>query len=390
MYSSINFAQGATFGMYLYCFLLYCFLLLISLRGNVSNLYIQESNKPRTILLFCGILLFALTAFVGDDFFHYYERMFEYRGQVFGDQERGIEAFYQYLIHYINGNYFLFRLIVWGSSLFLIVFAARQFKVNVYHTLFVILAGYIITFSYARATLAMAILSLGVAIICNATEYELNRRLRLTILGLLITMSSIYFHRSMLPVIVIVICWAIMPWKKQIAKYSMILFPVFVAICSVVLKVAFEELFQVANAVEDESGMLERAEFYSEQDSIIHNSNGYIRLFLHYTTFYLPLLLISNAFRVERILQSVEKKIIWLYQFVYLIFVFATSFLLMDFESETMFYRYLYMSFIPMSILIAYMKDKGSLTKTQYLLIVVSFVLSNLFDLFGVVYGKMR
>ena len=388
MYSSINFAQGATLGMYLYCFLLYCFLLLISLRGNVSNLYIQENNKPRKILLFCGILLFALTAFVGDDFFHYYERMFEYRGQVFGDQEQGLETFYQYLIHYIKGNYFLFRLIVWGSSLSLIVFATRKFGANVYHTLFVILAGFIITFSYARVTLAMAILSLGVAIICNATEYELNRRLRLTILGLLITMSSIYFHRSMLPVIVIVICWAIMPWKKQIAKYSMILFPVFVAICSVVLKTAFAELFQVANAVEDESGMLERAEFYSEQDSVIHNANGYIRLFLHYSTYYVPLLLLSNAFRSDRVLQSVEKRSVWLYQFIYLVFVFATSFLFMGFESETLFYRYLYMSFIPMSMLIVYMKDKGLLTKTQYLLIIACFILSNLLQLFADVYSK--
>ena len=390
MYDSINFAQGSTFGQCLYCFLLYCFLLLFTFRGNVSNLFIKDDIKGGRIFLFCGLLLFALTSFVGDDFFHYYEFMSEYRGQIFGDQEHGLETFYQYIIHYIKGNYFLFRLIVWGSSLSLIVLATRKFGANVYHTLFVILAGFIITFSYARVTLAMAILSLGVAIICNATEYELNRRLRLTILGLLITMSSIYFHRSMLPVIVVVICWAIMPWKKHIAKYSMILFPVFVAICSVVLKVAFEELFQVANAVEDESGMLDRAEFYSEQDSIIHNANGYIRLFLHYTTFYLPLLLISNAFRVERVLQSVEKKIIWLYQFVYLIFVFATSLLFMDFESETLFYRYLYMSFIPMSMLIVYMKDKGALTKMQYLLLIASFIVSNLFDLFGVVYGKMK
>jgi hypothetical protein len=36
------------------------------------------------------------------------------------------------------------------------------------------------------------------------------------------------------------------------------------------------------------------------------------------------------------------------------------------------------------------MKDKGALTKTQYLLIVACFVVSNLFDLFGVVYGKMK
>jgi hypothetical protein len=194
----------------------------------------------------------------------------------------------------------------------------------------------------------------------------------------------------MLPVIVFVICWAVMPWKKEITKYSMFLFPIFLAICAIVLKVAFEELFQVANAIEDESGMLDRAEFYSEQESTVHNVNGYIRLFLHYSIFYLPLFIISKTIRKDSVLESVDKPSLWLYQFVYWIFVFATSLLFMDFESETLFYRYLYMSFIPMSMLIVYMKDKGALTKTQYLLIVACFVVSNLFDLFGVVYGKMK
>jgi hypothetical protein len=236
----------------------------------------------------------------------------------------------------------------------------------------------------------MAVLSLGVVIICKAAEHRLNKRVLLTIFGILITVSSIYFHRSMLPVIVVVICWAVMPWKKQITKYSMFLFPIFLAICAIVLKVAFEELFQVANAIEDESGMLDRAEFYSEQESTVHNVNGYIRLFLHYSIFYLPLFIISKTIRKDSVLESVDKPSLWLYQFVYWIFVFATSLLFMDFESETLFYRYLYMSFIPMSMLIVYMKDKGALTKTQYLLIVACFVVSNLFDLFGVVYGKMK
>ena len=170
MYSYVNFAYGATFGLNLYCFLLYCFLLLCSLRGNVVNLYVKESNRGSIALLFCGILLFSLTAFVSDDFFHYYEEMFEYRGRVFGDQETGFEAFYQYLISSIDGDYFLFRLVVWGGSLVLTIYAIRNFGANVYHTLFLILAGFIITFSYARATLAMAVFSFGFVLVSISSE----------------------------------------------------------------------------------------------------------------------------------------------------------------------------------------------------------------------------
>ena len=386
-FDSINFAQGATFGMNLYCFMLYCFLLIVSIRGNITNLYVNEKDRFRTTLLYCGILLFALTPFVGDDFFHYHELMSEYRGQVFGDQERGLEAFYQYLIYYIDGDYFLFRLVVWGASLFVVVRAARRYGANIYHTLFVILAGFIVTFSYARATLAMAVFSLGVVMICVINEQKFIKKILTTIIGLITVLCSIYFHRSMFPMVVIAVLWQLLPRKRQLSKYSLWLFPIFVAISAIVLKTAFEELLVVANTMEDESGMLDRAEYYTEQDGVKHNLNGYIRLILHYLTFYFPFIVIANAFRSDRVQQLADRKIIWMYQIMYWIMVFATSFLFLDIETDVLFDRYLYMSFIPMSLLVVSMKDNGALTKGQYLCIVICFVVSNLFQLFAAVYS---
>ena len=313
--------------------------------------------------------------------------MFEYKNQVFGDQERGLEVFYQYLIHFINGDYFLFRLVVWGSSLLLVVFAARQFKVDIYHTLFVLFVGFIMTFSYARATLAMAVFSVGAVTISIASERNIKKQILPTILGLIIIACSIYFHRSMFPIFIVSVCWAFMPWKRQITKYSMWLFPIFVAICTMVLDSVFKELFVFANAVDDETGMLDKAELYAEQESVVHNLNGYLRLFLHYATFYLPLVLISNVFRSDVIVKNVEKRIIWLYQIIYLIYVIATSIAFLDFDSSVFFYRFLYVSFIPMSILITSMKDSGLLMKKHYLWIVTVFIISNLFQLFAAVYS---
>ena len=388
MYSFVNFAYGSTFGMNLYCFLLYCFLLFISLKGNVTNLYIQENNKIRTTLLFLGLLLFALTSFVGDDFFHYYEFMHEYRGQVFGDQEIGLEAFYQYLISFIDGNYFLFRLVVWGGSLVLITCAARKFETNLYHTLFLILAGYIITFSYARATLAMAVFSVGAVLISAASEHNIKKQILPTILGLIIIACSMYFHRSMLPMFAISLSWILLPWKRQLTRFSLLLAPIFIVICSYIMKTAFEELFTIANSVEDESGTLLRAEYYTEQNSVVNNLNGYIRLAFHYAVFYVPFFIISGTISSKGAVQKMDTRCIWLYQIIYLIFIFATSFLFMEVDMGTLLDRYLYMSFIPMSILIASMKDSELLSKRQYLWIVVTFILSNLFQLFVAVYSK--
>lgn len=390
MYSFVNFVQGATFAQCLYCFVLYCFLLLFSLRGNVSNLYLKKDFIGGRRFLFCGLLLFALTAFIGGDFFHYHELMSEYRGQVFGDQEIGLEAFYQYLISYIDGNYFLFRLVVWGGSLILIQYAIRLFGANMYHTLFLILAGFIITFSYARATLAMAVLSIGIAFICIASEENIKKRVLYTIIGFVIMACSVNFHRSMLPVVILAAGWILMPWKKQIAKYSLLLFPIFVLICSIMLEKAFEELFMVANTMEDETGTFHRAEYYAEQEAAISNINGYIRLAFHYAAFYLPFLIIGNITRSKEILDKMDNRSIWLYQIIYLIFIFATAFIFLDFESSVLFDRYLYMSFIPMSILIAYLKDSGVLAIKQYYWIVICFILCNLFQLFAYVYSVYK
>ena len=388
MYDFIDFTQGTNFYLNLYCLLLYCFLLLISLKGNVVGINTQDSYKGRTILLSCGLLLFALTSFIGADFFHYYDNMVAYKNQAFADPEAGLEAFYQRLIYYIDGDYFLFRLIVWGSSLALIISAARKLGASVYRTLFVVLAGFIITYSYARATLAMSVFSMGVVIICMAVENK--RKYMPIIIGSILIACSTFFHRSMYPMLAIALLWMLLPYKRRLSKYSLWLFPVVVFIFSIVLKAAFEDMLVIANAVEDETGTLDKVEIYSEQESVDSNAMGFVRLTLQYLIFYLPMLFISNSLRSDKVLQNIDNKMIWLYQMTFIIFAFATSFLLLDIDSSVLFYRYLYMAFIPLSILIAYMKDVGALKAKQYFWIVAIFVAGNIFQMLADVYANSK
>lgn len=387
MYDFIDFSQGTNFYMNLYCFLLYCVLLLTSLRGNVLWLNVQESYRGRTWILAVGLLLFALTCFMNEDFFHYQEVMSLYKDRVFGDQEAAVEEFYQYLIYYINGDYFLFRLVVWGSSLALIILAARKFGANVYHTLFIVLAGFIVTYSYARATLAMATFSLGAVMICMAVD----KRWKVIplIIGMCIVASSIYFHRSMLPMIALAMLWLFIPWKKTVAKYSMWLFPLFVALFYVVIKIAFEELFTIAEMVDDESGTMNKFEIYAEKEAVKSNVKGYIHLALQYSTFYLPMFILSTVFRSDKVLQIVDKRVIWLYSLACLMVAFATSLLFLDMDNSILFYRYLFMTFIPLSILIAYTKDTRVLQVKLYRWIIYFSAIYNFLQLFAFVYNAI-
>lgn len=386
MYSQINFTAGSNFYLNLYCFILYCFLLLISLRGNVGAIN-RDHSKIRTIMLFCGITWFALTSFINDDFFHYYEIMGDYKRGVMDSEFIGLEMPYQYIIYYFGGNYFLFRLIVWGGSLLLIALSARAFGVSAYNTMFLVLAGFIIIFSYARATLAMSIFALGAVTISLASEQR--RAMLKKLIGIGIMALSIYFHRSMLPMVIIAVPLLLLPYKRDFTRLSLYLFPIMVLGCSLLLREALGELTLLANStMDDESGILKKMEYYAEDKGVESNLNGYIALTLKYATFYVPLLLIAISLRSKKVITTLDNRCIWLYLITYLMIVIATSMLFIGFDSDVLFYRYLFMSFVPLCILISYMRQNNILSVKSYNFIIICFIISNLLQLFTLVYAS--
>ena len=391
MYDFINFSYGTNLYLNLYCFVLYCFLVIFSLKGNVVEMYAPMRGRLRTILLLCGIVLFAMTSFVDEDFFHYYEFMTEFNNSVIDREDVRVEIFYQYLISFINGNYALFRLAVWGGAALITVWSARIFGANSYNVLFVILAGYIIVFSYARATLAVAVLLLGVTMLCCACDQNRKSKVLQIILGLAIAVCSIYFHRSILPVVAVTLGWWILPFKRQLSKRSLLLFVVLVAFFALVIKWGFEELAMVANSWhDDETGTLDKMEHYRTLEGERSNINGYISLIIKYSTFYIPFFLIAFALRQPEVQERVDNHTTMLHLFVVIMIAFATSFLFIGSDSEVLFYRYLYMAFIPLAMLISYMKDAGTLKLRHYLLIVACLILNTLWQLFAAVYGQMK
>ena len=386
MYGQINLNAGSNFYLNLYCFILYCLLLLISLRGNVGAIN-RDSGNIRSILLFCGITLFALTSFINNDFFNYYEIMGDYKYGVMEDELIGLEMPYQYIIYYFSGNYFLFRLIVWGGSLLLIVLSARTFGTSAYSTMFLVLAGFIIIYSYARATLAMSIFTFGTVIVCQASEHR--KALLKKLIGIGIIALSFYFHRSMIPIVIMTLILLFLPYKRSFTRLSLYLFPILVLICSLLLEETFDELAMISNStVEDEFGVLRKMEYYSEETTAKSNLNGYITLTLKYSTFYIPLLLIALRLKSAEVVKHIKDKCVYLYLVTYFIFVIATSMLFTDINNDVLFYRFLFMSFIPLCILISYMRQNKILRVEHYNIIIFCFVISNLFQIFTLVYAS--
>ena len=391
MYDFIDFTQGTNFYLNLYCFLLYCCLVVLSLKGNMVDIYAPMRDKTRTTLLFGGVVLFAMTSFVDSDFFHYNEFMTEFNNLFIDEEDVRVEIFYQYLISFINGNYALFRLVVWGGAALIAVWVARVYRANSYNMLFVILAGYIVIFSYARATLAVAVLTLGVAMLCTASDKKRMLKSIQIIAGLAIAMCSIYFHRSILPVLAVTVGWCLLPRKRLFAKGAIWFFVVLVILCAIVIKWGFEELTTIANAwQDDESGTLDKIEHYRSMKGESSNINGYISLVIKYSTFYIPFFVIAHALRKPNIMEKVDGRTVKLYLFVVMMLAFATSFLFIGSDSDVLYYRYLYMSFIPLALLISYMKEARTLPERHYKLIIVCLILNTSWQLLAAVYSQIE
>jgi hypothetical protein len=199
--------------------------------------------------------------------------------------------------------------------------------------MFLILAGFLIIFSYARATLAMALYTIGAIIICQSSEHR--GALLTKLIGIGITALSFYFHRSMLPIIVVTILLILLPYKRNFARVSLYMFPIMVFLFSMLLREAFNEFTLIANTtMDDETGIFRKMEYYTEETTAKSNFNGYIALTLKYSTFYTPLLLIALTLKSHNVIKYVKNKCIYLYLFTYFIVVIATSMLFIDINNE--------------------------------------------------------
>lgn len=191
--------------------------LLIKYRDALNN---QRPHKNQNFLFFeTFVVLYAVFAFAEADTFHYY--------QLFNDikntNERGhIEPLYFWLIQVLpNNGYFLWRFIVWGLSLLIIVkiFKRHNFDSKISSFLFtiVLLSPFVLT----RGSLGFALLLYSISFIFYPVK---NKKTYSIIIGLICAVLSVFCHKSIIAFIFIVLL-SIIPVGKAYYWISVILFP---------------------------------------------------------------------------------------------------------------------------------------------------------------------
>lgn len=339
-----------TYSQFIGIHALYFIIVFLFWKHYVTEFDNSYSPNPLFIILFVLYLTFA---YDGGDFFHYAEIV----QKNFDDD---LERFYRHLGDFVSHNYFLFRICVWGGAFFLFFITCKRFLIDPYKASYFLFVVYILIFDYARATLAMAVYFYGLSFLCMPIR---NNKFISYIIGFIIIASSVGFHRSMYLVIVMT-SMIVIPINKKTIIFILLLF----AMSGPFLNRIFFML--VHYGVMGFNDLNEKIAEYSSQGFYDGYSQlEWIRRAMEYSTFFIPFgivtykLIIQNNSTDEDMCFIAIKR---LYKVTLGLLMLAISTLLVDLETFTLFYRFLYMSMIPICILFCYAREQNVISHSLY------------------------
>lgn len=327
-------------GMYLFCFLYY--MVITFCYRKRYNTLTYTANMNINAGFFFMVLIYLLLSFRNGDYWHYREFVVN-----FDEFWMPSEPLYDSLATFVGRNYLLFRLVVWGAALCLYLKIVKRFKLNRNTTLYFLFTVYILFFEYARASLAMAVFFLGLSYVLKPSSNAFFS----TVFGIAIMVSSYFFHHSMLVLIILsLVC--LFPVNKHIYIVAFICLP----LLAYFVKYVLESFLGIGlNSMEV---IYNKMEGYSEYEATELSILETIRSVWKYSLFYIPLAISSVVVFAKKNQGSLPSFIKRLYSITYAIILFATCFLFMGFDNNIMYYRFLYMSMIPLSILMSYFRGK--------------------------------
>lgn len=154
----------------------------------------QVSSRQLYFVLFMWFV-FNICSFWGSDWFHLYTA---YDDIMKGDPI--VEKIYTWIANKLApDNYFLFRIIVWGTAQLLLWDTFRRLSVSSHLLLALFVSIWMIWFSYGRVSLAMAIAFWGLTIYHKTSNISIIPK----IIGVCAILISFYLHKSAVFLIIV-------------------------------------------------------------------------------------------------------------------------------------------------------------------------------------------
>lgn len=328
--------KESTIGTSLYCLIFYLAIIVSNYKYGLKYPFthkVSESRQRWTIFL---IGFFIVTHCLQGDFYSMMDYVHNY-SSIAGAWNFGEEVYHKIGLG-VGKNYFLFRTIVWGGSFFLFCMTAKRMNVSVYFASILLLATHVIIFSYARATSAMAIYFFGLSFLCR----PLKPKLFSYIIGALIIYFSMEFHRSAL-IMAIMSVMILVPIKRWSIVLLLFLLPA--------MSILFSDILAGIAADGTNEVLAQKMEYYSEQE-MRHGISGLLIMFLEYMSFYVPFILTAICVFSKGGIKKVPIEHLRMYKVAFGLIVVSLMFLFLGSSYTVYTYRVLFMSMIPLTILI--------------------------------------
>lgn len=352
--------ESATFVQMFFNLILWMCIFLITQRAFRYPYINSKSNRITALLL---ILIFCLYPFFGGDYFHYKHMYNEYKMGGFIP----LENIYKWIIEHIAFSYLFFRLLVWGTALAILVKAYKRLDVPFDLCLALFASMFLIWFSYARVSLAMAMILLGLALVVKP-----YKRLPFIsfVFGLCIIFCAEFCHRSAIIGILAALgsLFLINADKKKIVLIG-ILFPLAIFLLTNILN----EFMMLDLDYDSYVSINQRDGYLGDADAGRH-TRGLGELISHFLTrtpiFLTAVLYVYLIFRGKFLQMPKTVRCISSYAFIIVLIALAFSFDL-GYNTYVFYYRTLTFAMIPSAVFIASVKANRLENKLTNLIIVI-------------------
>ncbi len=274
-------------------------------------------------------LLFCLFPLYSGDWIHYQEKVVDY--YVSGDTD--LESIYGILLFYVGKNYILFRLIVWGMALLFL--RALFYRLGLNKSKLLAFWGIwgLLFFAYPRVSLGLSVFFYGYSFLVKPQK----KHVWSYIIGVLLIGGSCFLHKSILELVLL------LPFTFIPLSFVSIGFYIFFFVCV---------LFFVNNfLLMQDLSIIKGSSYFFREAYELSLGQQVVDSLLRIPIFFLLINLIG-------ILKKKKLKhinIITRNYFSFIIFIVLLSlvFYFSNIDSQVLFYRTLYMVFIPVSIVLA-------------------------------------
>lgn len=335
--------------------------------------YYNRRQKYPIIITWVLILIFCLYAYWDTDYFTF-RYIFHTELEDFRD------PMYYYLGEASFGSYIIFRLIIWGSALLLFKKTSDRYGISPNIAAFVFSIFFLLTFSYARVSLGMAMYFYGLSFLIK--PHPTNRFWGF-VWGLTFVCCSYFGHRSLLVLI------ALTPLAMlQLDRKKLIILGCVGIAASGFATTLLSDLISGSLSVSDTMGAAgEAAEQYANIEiEMEYNWKYALMQNLRFYSIYIALAYIAWKVCFTKASKKVAPEIKRLATICCAILIFSVSFMLApSWGAEAIGYRYLYMLGIPVCIIISYISTNNLCKpRTISLLLLLAYLYSE-----GFIFGKI-